>query len=437
MTATFEHSSSIKKTQLLFVSICLYLLSHSFMIPIRAIGPSWSLWPTMADILSIPLLGVAVLGFRSKRSMTRHHRLLLRSIGLLLIIASLGMVQTFLSTDGRESVMYGGYFLYRFFQFYGIFWAVSQMAWTPRRLATLRWVIDAVLLITFAGVILTFLGIIPLGSLVAHLPQSNQLSGPWMFYPLKERYPEEGRGIGFVGYNHAYAGVQILALTALRFALSRSRVGVVSAALVVVALIASFFTESRAGFAALLFFAATQFFRSPRLILLCLPIGMLALVLIGGGASDVSDTMRRQQTILAATQDDNLSGRPFIWDTYTTYLLEHPLAIVVGAGLGSSYPVTINRSCHMTPLQYLFELGIIGVAVYGFIVFQVGLFLYRHESGTKPLFFALVALQVASLTMETFYPIPYLGHFLALCLITAAVAFSVGSAQKQESAVAL
>lgn len=417
-------SNSVKRTQPLFVVICVYLLSQSFIIPIAAIGPSWSLWPTMADIMIVPLVGVAVLGFRSRRAMTNYHRSFLRLLGLLLLVVSFGMVQTILFSDEREAVMYGFYFLYRFVEFFGVFWAFSQVVWTPHRFKVLRIVVDVLLLVTCAGVILTFLGVIPLGSLVAHLPQSRDASGPWMAYPLKDRFPEDGRGLGFVGYNHAYAGVQILALTALRFALSRSRVSVMTGCLVLVALIASFFTESRAGFAALLFFAGTQFVRNPKLILACVPVAILALLLVGGDPAEMSGTMERQQTILSATEEDNLSGRPMIWDAYTTYLLEHPAAILVGAGLGSSYPITRNRSCHMTPLQYLFELGLVGLAIYCFIVFRVVRFLYLNESGAKPLLFAFIALQIASFTMETFYPIPYLGHFLALCLLAAAIAFS-------------
>ena len=416
--------AAIRRTGPLFIVLCLYIIAHSFMIPIAAVGPSWSVWPTLADIIIVPLIGIAILGFRSTTALTPLHRRCLRSFGVLLGIALFALLHTIVFTTEREAVMYGLYFFYRFTEFFLLFWAVSQVAWSTKRLTIIGWVVDIVLLITCAGVLLTFFGIIPLSNLVAHLPQSPDLAGPWVAYPLKEKFPDDGRGVGFVGYNHAYAGVQILALVALRCALTQSRVTMGAILLLMIAVVSSFVTESRAGFAALIFFLATQFARNPKLLVAAMPLVLTAVVMFGRDMGAVSETVARQQTILSATDGDNLSGRPDIWRAYTEVLLNNPSYILVGAGLGASYPVTPNRSCHMTPLQYLFELGLIGFLAYWFIVFQIALLLYRFESGTKPLFFALVALQVASFTMETFYPIPYLGHFLGLCLFAIAVSFS-------------
>ena len=415
---------AIKKTGPLFFFTCLYLLSQSFMIPIAAVGPSWALWPSLADIGLVPVVLVALGGYRSKRAMNRYHRLGVALVIALVCVASLGLLHTWVSHSGRESLLYGAYFLRRFVEFAILFWAISQMVWTPERISRLRIIIDLVLVITCVGVLLTFFGLIPLGSLVAHLPLTRDAAGPWMAYPLKEKFPDDGRGIGFVGYNHAYAGVQILALTAFRFAIVPMRVSLWSGVVLLTAVVASFVTESRAGFAALIFFLSTQFVRSPKLLVATLPVALVCVALFGESRTPVSATLERQQTTLAATEGDNLSGRGGIWKSYATFMMEHPSTFLVGAGLGASYPITPNRSCHMTPLQYLFELGILGFLVYGGIVSFLMTTLIRFERGTKPVLCALIGLQIASFTMETFYPIPYLAHFLGLCAIVVGFSFS-------------
>jgi hypothetical protein len=415
---------AIKQTRPLFFCTCLYLLSQSCMIPIAAVGPSWALWPSLADIGIFPVVLVALAGYRSRRAMTRYHRHGIALVSALVCVASLGLLHSWVGHVGRETLFYGAYFLRRFVEFAILFWAISQMEWTPARISWLRLIVDVVLVITCVGVLLTFFGIIPLGSLVSHLPLTHDAAGPWMAYPLKEKFPDDGRGIGFVGYNHAYAGVQILALTAFRFAIVPMRVSVWGGVVLLTAVIASFVTESRAGFAALIFFLATQFVRSPKLLVATLPLALVGAALLGESKTPVAATLERQQTTLAATEGDNLSGRGGIWKSYTTFMMEHPSTFIIGAGLGASYPITPNRSCHMTPLQYLFELGIVGFAVYGGIVGTLITTLVRFEKGTKPVLCALVALQIASLTMETFYPIPYLAHFLGLCAVIVGLSFS-------------
>jgi hypothetical protein len=71
----------------------------------------------------------------------------------------------------------------------------------------------------------------------------------------------------------------------------------------------------------------------------------------------------------------------------------------------------------MTPLQYFFEMGILGLGAYALIVWTIVTLLFRFEEGAKPLLFAYLALLIASMTMETFWPIPYLSHFIGLCFL--------------------
>jgi hypothetical protein len=408
---------AIRKTRLLYVFVCLYVLAQSYMIPIAAIGPSWAIWPTLADLAMIPLICLAILGFRDEDSANKYHIRFQKLLALMWCFGTMAYLYTIAFSMEREAFSYGFYFIFRFTEFCCLFWAVSRLPWTHSRIDRLRVIVDVVLLITCIGVIFTFLGIIPLGKLIAHLPQSKAVSGPWVAYLLKEQFPEDGRGVGMVGYNHAYGGVQIVALTAFRFSLARSRIGLASGFLILIAVVASFLTESRAGFAALVFFLGTQFVRNPKMLLACIPVALVGLIILDLRHEDMAATFQRQQTILSATEGDNLSGRQDIWKAYTGFMLERPSTFLIGAGLGASYPVTPNRSCHMTPLQYFFEMGILGLGAYALIVWTIVTLLFRFEEGAKPLLFAYLALLIASMTMETFWPIPYLSHFIGLCFL--------------------
>ena len=86
--------AAIRRTGPLFIVLCFYLAAHSFMIPIAAVGPSWSVWPTVADIVIVPLIAIAALGFRSSTACTPFHRRCLRSFGVLLGIALCALLHT-------------------------------------------------------------------------------------------------------------------------------------------------------------------------------------------------------------------------------------------------------------------------------------------------------------------------------------------------------
>jgi hypothetical protein len=52
---------------MLFFALGLYLLAQAFMIPVRAVGPSWAIWPTLADV-ALFMLCLAFLPYSSMGS---------------------------------------------------------------------------------------------------------------------------------------------------------------------------------------------------------------------------------------------------------------------------------------------------------------------------------------------------------------------------------
>jgi O-antigen ligase len=127
----------------------------------------------------------------------------------------------------------------------------------------------------------------------------------------------------------------------------------------------------------------------------------------------------RQKTIGSAYEADGLAGRVEIWNDRIGMLNENPILWFIGTGFGSAIETGDNG--HMLYLHITVECGIIGLAVFLFLVRNVAGTLWRRERGVKFFWCATLALLVSGLTQETFYPVPALSQFCGLYLFCLAV----------------
>ena len=151
---------SLWQDRVLFFSLCFYLLSQGFMIPIRAIGPSWAVWPTFSDIAVFMLLLVSLLKVSSNiRIMSAPNKVILRNllvifsgstISYVLFIVLFPSWSNGLTTD-NAGVTFGAFQLYRLVQFIIVFWVTALIPITVDRLVVLRRIVDAVLIFGSGG----------------------------------------------------------------------------------------------------------------------------------------------------------------------------------------------------------------------------------------------------------------------------------------------
>lgn len=414
-----EKPSKLDRYQ--FVSISIYMMTQMFMIPIIPIGPSWSVWPRLADFALIILMTTALLSARNGRPSIKCRRLL-----RYLILCNMVCVSTFLVFNHFHNwehlaLSFGLYQVYRLSQFILIFWAASQVPLTQLQAIKLARIATLVLVMVCMGGIATFFEFIPANALVSHLPDDPYVSGPWSFYRL-----EVHRGWGAIGYNHAYISAQILLLLGLRFHLSPVRMGLGDGLVVMLAVFAVGISGSRAGLASIMVFV-TIFFaqKSARQFLaILIPVILLILTALLITSDKVgitlSEVWERQSTLMDPTNEGNLSGRADIWNDCIEFLNEKPHRWIVGEGFGTA--ISSGAHAHMLYLHIVLELGVLGLL--GFIALAAYILraLWQCESGAGPLFLTTVALLLSALTQETFYPVTALGHFLGLYLFSVAIA---------------
>lgn len=409
-----------RKTRFLFFALCWYLLSQAYMIPIWAVG-QWPIWPRLADV-GVVLFAIGLIADTSRRipraeAQSLRHLLLMMVLGCsasyLLVTILFAQYGLRVSPNDRGQ-LFGGFFLFRMVQFAVVFWGTTRIEFTPQRLRLLRRLVTLVLVAACVPVILTYFSIVSCSAFVAHLPSSFNEAGPWAFYWTTTKC-----GWGTIGYNHAYTAVQILMLVALRMHLAPRSSAMTNAVLLLLALTAVFMSASRAGLAAMAMFSLVVASKKPQLAFITLSIVLCGLFtaasILPASISDrISQTFERQSTILEANKADNLSGRDQIWQTYGEFLKRNPVCIFIGRGFGSSFE--ISGGTHMLYLAIIVETGLIGLLVFSAFFYRVLSALRRYEVGTQPIFWATICLLVSSLTQETFYPVPALGHFLGLYL---------------------
>ncbi len=438
---TVASALSLQRTRGLFFALCCYLFSQSFTIPIFAIGPSWALWPTLPDLAVGLLVLTFLLGFRHTPAASSANK----TIFYILIFVCLGCILSFIwyltwvSDENAKGSSFGVYQIYRLVEFICVFWITAKIPLTLERINFLRRIVEAVLIFVCAGVTLTFFSIVPLTALTAHLPQSPGIAGPWSSYASIGRFG--GAGWGTIGYHHAYVAAQVLMLVSLKIHLSLNKKQFSDSVLLLVSILICFLSESRAGLAAMLIFAIAYWFQKPIYAVVTAMVAVIGITAQLSAIETVNLTsaegsvIERQTTLFEASDTENLSGRDQIWIDRITFLDEEPIRWLIGSGFGSA--VDSGDNAHMLPLQIILETGLVGLSIFVFLLTKVLYYLYQCEPGVKAIFWVTIAFLVSSLTQDTFYPIPPLGHFIGLYLCSLAIALRSRGYEKERQQLAL
>jgi hypothetical protein len=421
---------SLGGTRWLFFALNFYMLSQAYLIPILTLGP-WAIWPTFADF-AVGLLALTfLLSWRHALAPSAANKKILH----LLLLSYGGCLLSFLTYfafSGREmGTNDGAYYLYRLTQFLCIFWITTRIPLTLERIRIMRWVVDLVLIVVCTTVTLTYFEVIPINTLAPQLPSNPTVAGPWYRYAAVEFDAGESktRGWGTVGYDHIYVALQILMLISLRMHLGLNRMVFSENLLLLFAGLGIFFSESRGGLAALVVFVALYWLKKPGYIVVTLffvaTLGSAALFLFRSGNINwditvLESTLQRQETITAAPDLENLSGRDRIWADRIALLDEAPLRWLIGVGFGAGRDT--GNKAHSVYLQVIVETGLIGFFIFCLLFYKILSYLRRYEGELRPIFGVTIALLISAIVQDTFYPVPNLGHLTGFYLCTLAIA---------------
>jgi hypothetical protein len=422
----------------LTVSIFFFLLSQAYLIPVAAVGPSWTLWPRIADVaIGMMALGVA-LKFLEGFCLPQPLRQILVGLLVFLWLAAMSvLISTILLPRLSHSFpkydlafQWGAYHLVRMVQFVLVFCAASLIPISPGTKLWLARVTALVLLVLCVSVVANYLKILPNEIIIGHLPSDKSVAGPW------SEFGAEGDGLGTVGYNHAYTAAQVMLAFALYFSLTDQRLSLMSGLLLLASLLAVLLSGSRAGLGAMLVQACvcvllwiSRGYLLP-LVWMSVVLGVAATTFVALPGEVLSQTahrvqtandqmLARQVTTFRGYKSENLSGRTEIWKSRLKYLNDEPYRWIFGAGFGSA--AVSGQNAHMLPLNVVVEVGIIGLLVGSVLCWQIGRQLWQLEPPGRPFFWSSVAILLTCLTQETFYPVPALGHYLGFYLFCLAI----------------
>ncbi len=414
-------SSQLKGTQWLFFAFCCYLLSQSFTIPILPIGP-WAIWPGFPDFAFFLL----VFTFIRCRPYTTTPSIPNQRIFSIFIIIFLGCIQSYVcylasADENANGAPFGAFQIYRLVEYFGLFWLIAHIPLTLARLQIMRRMVDGVLIFVCLGVFLTYAGVIPLSLITAHLPKV----GAWQYY---EGVGKIGtKGLGFVGYNHAYVAAQVMMLLILRLHLgTNQKKDLSNTILLVLSTLTVFISESRSGFGSILFLVSIYLVSKPIHALCIVNIALILPVLASAfGLQSIEinsiegSIIDRQLTVLQSNKTENLSGRDELWAAHLSALDGNQVNWFVGNGFGSA--IDRGNNAHMLYLQITSETGLIGLCIFSILFSMILIYIYKIETKEKPFFWGTVTFLITAVSQETFYPVPALGQFLGLYLSSVAI----------------
>lgn len=393
----------------------IYILVQFFGLPVLGVGP-WALWPTLADLAFWAALVCALL---YSCPVQAHLLPIWRAILVVDILAVGSALLLLVMRDGNLSVAinFGAFELYKLLQLSAVFWMVGRLRLTSELLA--RWERAAIVSYVLMVVTITatyFSGAIP--KFLAHyLPHGLGRSGPWEAF-----YLHHERGLGTLGYNHAYVAALLLLLGTFLMMLRPQR----SSMWVLLSLvIASFLSGARAGLVGALLFVVLEGLRVPlRSLVAILATGVSGLFAMPYFEDQINELVERQSTILNANDSENLAGRTDIWGTYLTNLTEDPFRLLLGSGLGSGW-ANNGSNAHMLILQVVYETGLVGLTVFIGLFALVFTQLRKVKTPAAQIFFnALLGLWASSLVEETFFPNSAFGSFLPMLMLVLVVALT-------------
>lgn len=427
-----DDSLQIQNTRWLFFALCFYLISQGYTIPILAVGPSWALWPCLSDLAIALLMLTFLISFRHTSPLPKPAQSIF-SILLLIIYGSILSHTCYLisAVDNAPGKVWGIYQIFRLIQFIGVFFIAAKIPLTEKRISILTQIVGIVFLFVCLGVFLTYLGIVPLSSVTAHLSPE----GPWPEYAAWAN-SGTGRGLGFVGYNYAYTAIQIILLLALKLCLSDyQKKEFYNSGLVLLSVVSCFLSSSRSGLIAMLLFLIIYWLNKPKsfskssISIAAVAVILLSSILLIGsshtnfGLASQDSTIERQANLLNSSNSEQLSdsGRNEIWEQRVDFLNKDFIRWIVGSGFGSA--LDSGNFAHMLPLHIIVETGVVGLLMFILLFYKILRYFYLHEIGIKPIFLGTVVLLFTSSSQETFYPVPALTHFLGFYLCALAISF--------------
>jgi hypothetical protein len=408
--------------RLAFCGACLYILAQAYMVPLAAAGPSWAVWPTLADAASIVVGMSLLLGRRRIASDPWARVLMAGAAGCALSFFLVTYLDIFGSTARQlgKGLSVGSYELYRVVQFCVIFLALLRIQLSFQRVRIVFAVALATFLLITVGVAATYFGVVSTSSLVSNLPQSKAASGAWFGYIHPDEY-----GLGMISYNHGYTGLQIMMAAFLVLHLAeRCKWQPIRPFVLLLALGAIFLCGSRSALVAFGVFALCECTKASVAVLFS--GAALSFALIVGHAAGLAkfdafaDAIQREKTITTSYDEDGLAGRTSIWADRWAFASDRPARVVVGSGFGSAMETGSNG--HMLLLHVFTETGAAGLAYFLAAALALAGALKTLPGGGGPLLRGSLALALTCMTQETFYPVPAFGHFLGFYLASISLA---------------
>lgn len=431
-TINITSKSKLQNTRWLFFALCFYLISQAFTIPILPVGPSWALWLNFSDLASVLLILLSLPNFKQTSTISEANYKIFKTLIFVILGCILSYILYFnwiynISATAQNSpgIDFGIFQIYRLFQFICIFWVTARIPLTQQRIDTLQNITSFVFIFVCLGVWLTYTAVLPLSTVTAHLPKE----GAWIFYDAHYLASGEGKGLGFVGYNHAYVAAQIQMLVGLRIHLTSDKKKFLTNTLfLLLALATSFISGSRSGFLGMLIFAIIYWSQKPKygfiiayaaLVPILITLIIQPVKFFNSNYFD-SSIVERQKTLLNPANSSNLSGRDQIWLERLEFLNDKPLRWLFGSGFGSA--IDSGNNAHNLYLHIILETGTVGFLLFICLFSQILYFLYQNEVGVKAFFWTTIAFLISSLTQETFYPVVAFGHFLGFYFCSLAIA---------------
>lgn len=420
-----------------FFLCCAYVLSQVYMVPLWTAGPSWSVWPTLTDM--VVALIVVWLPFMRRLETPGITFLYLRRLVLVLVMGclisyalftldpfELRVAESF--NDKGPSV--GLYQIYRLVQFAAVFWLATGIKLTSSRRTWLRRCIAITFWMSCALILANYFELIDTATLSPQIPRDLSIAGPWAFYARGVL----GKAVGAISFHHAYPTVQLLLLAATYLALAPSGRVLLPTCVLSCLWLCSLVGGSRAGFVGVCTFVAAMIAARPRkLLLMTFVIATFSVSYYYFSetfAEAFSGAVERQESITTSYDQDGFAGRVEIWNERLGLLNRNPLFWLTGTGFGSA--IESGSNGHMLYLQTTLECGLVGTIAFLFVTWKFLAALWGSGAGGRTLFFATGALLVSALTQETFYPVPALGHFCGMYLFCAAMALALPSRKTVE-----
>lgn len=407
-----------------FFALCAYLGSQAYLIPVRAWGPSWAVWPTLTDFAVAGLLLVNLV-CRTTRVPSPANRSVfgLLCIGYMGCVLSYFVVNLTIGAGGRGLAVDDGlYYMLRTTQFLVVYWAAMRTPLTPARRRALAAVVAAVLVFSCILCLVTFAGGLRGPTLVRHLPQ-GRAAGSWLVY-----IKDEAQGNGLIGHNHAYVSAQLLLLAALRMSLSPRRRLVGDVAFLLLTLAACFASGSRAGLLAAALFSLMLLVRSPAYVfgaLLLAALGMFWGLPERLAQSPFATMLTHQHGLVSPGEVPQFRARVGLWNQWGERFARQPHLLVCGIGFGGARGDAGEEVAHMQYLTVLAEFGVFGLVFFAWLYFRIVDALWHNEPRPSPMTLVTLAFLAGCATQETFYPVVAFGQFLGLYFCAVAVTLEV------------